>query len=72
MPHILETAAICSKALVERDSITLVVFPVGNTWWDHPFLLFLGSSFAWRTVENGWWWTGRTAGDLFMLEAWRL
>jgi hypothetical protein len=66
---ILETTPVGRKTLVERDGVTLIVFPVGNTWWDHPFLLFLGSSFAWGTVENGGWRTGRATGDFFVLKA---
>ena len=67
--HILEATPVCCKTLVEGYSITLIVFPVGDTWRNHPFLLLLGGSFAWRAVKNGRGGTGRATGNFFVLEA---
>lgn len=70
--YILETTTIGRKTLVQWNGVTLVVLPVGDTRRDHPLLLLLRGSLSWRTPEDRWGRTGRTAGDLLVLEARRL
>lgn len=72
MTYILQASTVGSETLVERDRETLVVLPVGNAWWDHPFFLLSGSGLAWGTPEDWGRGTRRATRNLLVLETWGL
>lgn len=70
--HVLQPSAIGGKTLVERDGVTLVVLPVGDTRRNHPvFLVLRSSSTRWRLKNRGRR-LGGTTGNLLVLEPWWL
>lgn len=70
--HVLKPTAVGRETLIQRNGITLVVLPVGDTRGNHPFLLFLSSRLAGRTAQNRGRRTWGTTRNLLVLEPWRL
>lgn len=70
--YILETTTIGRQSLVQRNGVTLVVLPVGDTRRDHPVLLFLSGRLSRRTSEDRRRRRRGTSGDLFGFETGRL
>lgn len=66
--HVLKTTSICGKTFVQWDGVTFVVLPIGDTWRNHPFLLFLRGRFSGRTPEDGWGRTRGTSRNLLVFE----
>lgn len=68
----MKATSVCSKTLVERDGVTLVVLPIGDARRDHPLGLLLSGRLARRAAEDGGRRRRRTSRDLLGLEARRL